>query len=656
LLIALILLGLLLYDSRTPLALGGGLFYIAAVLLALRLPWPREVVIVAVSASLITILGFFLSPTQAVIPNWAELLNRLLALAAIWLTTLLGLRLRQTSRRELEKTQWLNASLLSIADAVIITDSDGRVSFMNPVAESLCAWTLSEALDHPAGDVLRLFDADTRAPLADPISQCLSEQRIIKLTAPTLLVSRNGSELHVQDSVAPIRDPQGHMTGAVLVFSDVSQQHRLQQELVHQAAHDALTGLINRREFESRLQRVVISAQTDASAHTLVYMDLDQFKVVNDSCGHAAGDELLRQVTGLFLNHVRQRDTLARLGGDEFAVLMEHCTVTQAERIADKLRGTVEEFRFVWHGKSFKIGVSIGLVAVDATTESHTAALLAADSACYMAKQSGRNRVYLYRADNADLVLRQHQLHWAARFNQALHAGRLQLWAQPIVPLSDTAAPGICHELLIRLLDETGQLIEPGTFIPALERYHLSGRLDRWVITTAFEYFARCPGELQKLALCTINLSGRALGDEAFEAFVLEKLLKSENLIAGKICFEITETAAIANLGNAERFIRRLQQSGCRFALDDFGSGLASFAYLKKLPVDFLKIDGSFVCNIADDPIDFAMVEAINTIGKIMGKQTIAESVETPAVLQRLQQLGVDYVQGYGVARPQFWL
>ena len=447
-----------------------------------------------------------------------------------------------------------------------------------------------------------------------------------------------------------------------IVCRDVTEAHNLSQELSYQATHDSLTGLVNRRELENRLARVLETARTEDSHHALCYLDLDQFKVINDTCGHVAGDELLRQLSEVLRSKVRHRDTLARLGGDEFGVLMEHCALRQAERVADTLRKTVEEFRFSWENKTFSVGVSIGLVPVVADSESVAAALSAADTACYMAKDQGRNRVHVYRAEDMELARRHGEMQWVARINQALEEDRFCLSAQPIRALSDigpeSAPPELAadghgyYEVLLRMRDASGRMVPPGAFLPAAERYSLSVKIDRWVVEKILSWLDEHPVQLEKLSMCSINLSGHSIADEDFLQFVISSL-DGTDVPAEKLCFEITETAAISNLVSATRFITALKGWGCHFALDDFGSGLSSFAYLKQLEVDFLKIDGVFVKDVVDDPINLAMVKSINDIGKVMGKRTIAEFVENDGILEKLREVGVDYVQGFRVGRPK---
>ena len=446
----------------------------------------------------------------------------------------------------------------------------------------------------------------------------------------------------------PLHDSFGRVTNVMGVMQDITDATDLADRLSFRASYDTLTGLVNRREFERRLERVLATTRQSSSTHALCYLDLDQFKVINDTCGHIAGDELLRQLGPLLQNAVRKRDSLARLGGDEFGVLMEHCSIDHARRAAETLRTTVEEFRFLWQDRSFQIGVSIGVVPIDAGSEGLAMVLSAADSACYAAKDRGRNRIHVYEPDDHELARRHGEMQWVTRIQSALAEDRFLLFQQPIVALSGRDSP-LQVELPLRLQDESGALVPPGAFLPAAERYNLAVSIDRWVIHRAFQWLAETPVVLER---CFINLSGQSLGDEGFLDLVIEELDRS-GVPASRICFEITETAAIANLRNATAFMTALRSLGCRFALDDFGSGLSSFAYLRTLPVDYLKIDGLFVRDMVDNPIDVAVVQSINQIGQMMNKQTIAESAENDAILEKLRELKIDFSQGYATGEPR---
>jgi diguanylate cyclase (GGDEF)-like protein/PAS domain S-box-containing protein len=453
-------------------------------------------------------------------------------------------------------------------------------------------------------------------------------------------------------SFLPLHSPDGNVQKLMGVMQDITDAHMLADELSYRASYDALTGLVNRREFEQRLERVLDTARLENTENALCYLDLDQFKVINDSCGHIAGDELLRQIAALLQENVRQRDTLARLGGDEFGVLMEHCSIEQAKRVANKLRRKVSDFRFVWAQKSFGIGVSIGIVSIDESSENIAAVMNAADSACYTAKYRGRNRVHVYRHSNTDLVKRHGDVEWVIRVEEALRENSFQLDFQPIVPVTDRFQDGAHVELLLRLPDSSGEPIPPGAFLPAAERYNLSTQIDRWVINKALDWFAENPEALERIVTCSINLSTQSLIDPKFLSFVLDAL-ETSPVPHDKICFDISESTAIANLTDATRFMAALGKLGCRFALDDFGSGHSSFAYLKTLPVDYLKIDGVYIKGIVDDPLDLAIVRSINDIGQIMEKRTIAEYVESERVAEKLREIGIDYCQGNFIAEPR---
>ena len=558
---------------------------------------------------------------------------------------------KQAEQALYEEKERAQVTLHSIGDGVITTDAAGLIEYMNPVGEALTGWSLSEARGRPLEDVFQILDEGTGQPVSNPALRCLEEGRPVSLAGHSTLVSRSGRRHAIQDSAAPIRDRSGQVSGAVLVFSDVTEARRLSQAISYQASHDALTGLVNRAEFERRLRRTLETVRAEGGHHALLYLDLDQFKLVNDTSGHVSGDELLRQLGTLLREHVRQRDTLARLGGDEFGVLVEHCSVADAVRVAHALRGAVESFRFLWEDRSFTIGVSIGLVPIDAESGDFGSVLSAADAACYVAKEQGRNRLHVYQGDDAELARRHGEMQWATRLPQALEEGRLLLYAQPIVPVGEGEADEAHYEVLLRMRGEAGEVILPGAFLPAAERYGLAPRLDRWVVTAVLLCLSADASRLRRLRLCSINLSGHSLGDEGFLAFVIQQL-KQSRVPPEKVCFEITETLAIANLTSATHFIKALKAEGCRFALDDFGSGLSSFAYLQSLPVDYLKIDGHFVRDVAGGGVGYAFVKSINEIGHVMGMKTIAEFVEDAATLERLREIGVDYAQGFLLGHP----
>jgi diguanylate cyclase (GGDEF)-like protein/PAS domain S-box-containing protein len=551
--------------------------------------------------------------------------------------------------REKESAQ---ITLQSIGDGVVTTDAASRVQYLNPVAEELTGWRLDDAVGRTIDEIFRGFHEETCEPVENPVAVAMRRNRSIKSVRPTLLIRRDGNELYIESTAAPIRDPVGNVTGGVLVFHDVSESRELNRRLSYAASHDILTELVNRREFESRLERALKSAKARETSYAVLHIDLDQFKIVNDACGHSAGDELLRQVGALLKAKIRWRDTLARLGGDEFGVLLESCTMDEALRTAENLREVIGDFKFIWDERTFRLGASIGVVPITPATDDVAALLSAADSACAAAKDAGRNRVYSYQENDIDLMKRRKEMQWAARISNALEDNRFELFRQTIQPLQSGLDTGAHYELLLRMRDEHGALVSPELFIAAAERYGLTPSIDRWVIGQAFRWLVSEADERERLSLCSINLSGQSLADEKFLPFVVEQFQRS-GLDGSRICFEITETAAIASYSQANRFIHALKEIGCKFALDDFGTGLSSFSYLKHFPVDFLKIDGSFVKEILHDPIDREMVRSINEIGHLTGKQTIAEFAENAEIITMLRGIGVDYAQGYGVSEPK---
>ncbi|MBI2381927.1 MAG: EAL domain-containing protein [Gammaproteobacteria bacterium] len=541
-------------------------------------------------------------------------------------------------------------TLQAIADGVICTDAEGRIEYINPVGERLTGWSAAEVQGRRIEDVLVLVEENERVPLANPVRESLARGEVVTQTQHALLISRHGVELALEHAAAPIHNRAGLITGVVMVFRDVTEQRHLARQISYQAEHDSLTGLLNRRAFEQRLERLIGSAQEHGYEHTLLYMDLDQFKIVNDTCGHSAGDALLCEITALLRGKIRDRDAVARLGGDEFAALLEHCAPAAALRVANHVLELIRDFRFVWQDKVFSIGVSIGLVPITRESRDKTQILASADSSCYAAKDAGRNRIHIYQPDDAELAERHGQMQWIARITEALEENRLKLYAQTIRALKSDEQ-GDHYEILVRMDDGKGNIIPPGAFLPAAERYNCSHLIDEWVIENTLKWLSEHPEQLGRLSLCAINLSGQSIGNERLLNTIIRNLHQLD-IPARKLCWEVTETAAIANLQQATLFINSLRALGCKFALDDFGSGMSSFAYLKHLPVDYLKIDGSFVRDAAKDPIDLAMVKSINEIGHLMGKRTIAEFVEDDTTLHLLTEVGVDYAQGYGIAKP----
>jgi diguanylate cyclase (GGDEF)-like protein/PAS domain S-box-containing protein len=573
--------------------------------------------------------------------------------------TLLALMRRQQKReRQLanavfDEKERARVTLQSIGDAVITTDIHEQVDYLNPVAERLTQWTLAEARGKPLSEVCSLIDERTMQAVPARVAQALQENRLCAFSGKEVaLVRRDGSSMAIEDSAAPLRGSDGTVIGGVMVFRDVTATRRMAQRITWAATHDSLTSLVNRREFESRVEAALLSARNSDTHHVLCYLDLDQFKVINDTCGHAAGDALLKQLAGVLQTRLRESDTLARLGGDEFGVLLEGCALDKGQQIAADLLAAVRDHRFQWEGKAFTGGVSIGLVAINAGSGSRTDVFSAADTACYSAKEQGRNRTCVFHRSDADMVQRRTDMGWAARLTRALEEERLVLYYQPYLSLGANSAGGQHIEILLRLIDEDGKLVPPGSFLPAAERYNIMPTIDRWVIKTVFARYADLQAQMGTPLTCAINLSGTTLNSEGILDFIREQS-QQHRLPPGAICFEITETAAINNMRHATQFMRDLKALGFCFALDDFGIGTSSLAYLKTLPVDYLKIDGSFVRNIVNDPVDRAMADTINRVGHIMGLQTVGEYAESAEVIGELRTLGVDFAQGYGVQRPQ---
>jgi diguanylate cyclase (GGDEF)-like protein/PAS domain S-box-containing protein len=554
----------------------------------------------------------------------------------------------QSKRQQAEELS--RVTLRSIGDGVVTTDVAGRVKFLNPVAEQMTGWVQDEAQGLPLAQVLQLIDETSGTAVADPVARCLQGGGTFSLPGKTLLRAKEGGREYSLDvRVSPIREAGARVHGVVLVFHDTTELAMLSHRLSYQASHDALTGLVNRHEFEARLELALESCRHEGIEHALCFMDLDQFKVVNDTCGHTAGDELLKQLGVRMRATIREADTVARLGGDEFGLLLEGCHLEQARNVANSILEMVRDFRFVWEDKVFDVGISIGLVAITADSGNITDVLSSADSACYVAKERGRNRLHVFEADDLTLSQRKSEMLWLQQLRRALEEDNFRLFYQPIHSLGNSSRR-YYGEILLRL-EENDELIPPNAFLPTAERYHLMPEVDRWVVRNALRILGeRGNGETE--VYFSINLSAQSLSDEHFLDFVLEELRNSK-VAAQSLCFEVTETTAIANLSRAIQLISALKKEGCQFALDDFGSGLSSFNYLKNLPVDYLKIDGAFVQDMDTDPLDLAMVDSINRIGHLMGIQTVAEFVGSDAVVNELKTLGVDYAQGYHIGMPQ---
>jgi diguanylate cyclase (GGDEF)-like protein/PAS domain S-box-containing protein len=539
-------------------------------------------------------------------------------------------------------------TLRSIGDAVITTDADGLITFLNPIAETLTGWRNEDATGRTLEEVFTIIDEVTRAPVENLVAPCLHEGRVVDLDNRAILIDREGKEIAISDSAAPILNESGHINGVVLVFHDVSSARLLQRKIEYQAMHDDLTGLWSRSTFDQKLEEHIELSLNGDGEHVLVYIDLDQFKVVNDTVGHVAGDELLKQVATLLLEHCRESDILARLGGDEFGLLMMGCDIENGARTAEKLRAQLADYPFAWEDHHFQIGASFGIVCINQDLPDPNALSLA-DLACYSAKDEGRNRVHIYEPDDQQMVKRRNELNWVVRLKAALNEDRLVLYSQQLKPLSRNSDAQDCREILVRMVDSQSGLILPGQFIPAAERYDLMHKVDEWVIRHTSEWLLH-PDHHQVHVF--INLSGGSLANRHILETIEDRLDRHPEL-GSRISLEITETAAIGNLQQALNYMKRLKKHGVTFALDDFGSGLSSFNYLKTLPVDYVKIDGCFVRDLLNNPVDAAMVESICRISNEMGIETIAEFVEDTAVIDWLTTIGVDYAQGYGIEKPK---
>lgn len=549
-------------------------------------------------------------------------------------------------------------TLSSIGDGVITTDAEGRTTFLNRIAEQLTGWSNLLAAGVDVSDVLHEVDELTGEPVENVSRKCLRLRQAVGTGSRNHIITREGRRIAVEDSAAPIWSREGEVVGAVAVFRDVSHERKLVHQLNWHAAHDSLTGLINRREFETELAHALATAKSEGQHHALLLMDLDRFSVINDTCGHAAGDLLLQLLSKMLHTHLRESDSLARIGGDELGVLLIACPLQQALTIANNMREAIKAFRFPYDNRFLDISVSIGLVPIDKDSPSMTALMIAADHACSAAKEHGRNRVHLYRESDAVMARRQGEMRWVARLSEALELQRFRLFAQPIVPLQN-ADPG--HEEVLMRIDGGDGLIMPGDFMPAAERYDMMGPIDRWVVehvcrhihaereqTLRFEEAGRIAPAPPHLY--SINLSGTSLTDDRMLEHITAQFA-AYGIDPASICFEITETAVIGNLAKAQQFIHQLRAMGCQFSLDDFGSGLSSFAYLRSLKVDYLKIDGVFIRDIATNDINRALVRAINEVGHVMGIQTVAEFVEDGEILDIVRAIGVDFAQGYAVGK-----
>lgn len=559
--------------------------------------------------------------------------------------------LQVTSDELAQQHELLSVTFQSIADAVITTDIEGYVTWLNPVAEHLTGWSTLQAIGKRLSTVFNIVYEDTRKPAPDPIATCLVNQNNVILKRNIVLISSSGAEFGVEESAAAIRGKNGELRGVVLVFHDVTEQRKMSNQMKHRAMHDMLTGLVNRSEFENQLRLALTLTAQNQVDHALLYVDLDQFKLVNDSCGHAEGDLLLVRIAKMISNIVQHGDTVARIGGDEFAVILRDCAIDQAVRIAQAICNTMREFRFLHGERRFRIGTSIGVVCLDDRWDNIEAAMQAADVSCYTAKEEGRNRVHVWY--ETDVAARKHRegTKWAARIEQALDEDRFELHAQKIHSIG-TDERSTCAEVLIRMRDKDGKLVYPNSFIAAAERFCLATRIDHWVLRKAITSLRQL-SDGNDVKTLFINLSGQSVGDREFHSKAIELLTNAGIDICQRLCLEITETAAVTNMEDASTFIDHVRALGVRVALDDFGAGASSFGYLKTLKVDVLKIDGQFIDSVVSDPLSSAAVRCFVEVAEIMGIKTVAEYVSNVQILKYLADIGVDYAQGFHLHRPE---
>ncbi len=544
-------------------------------------------------------------------------------------------------------------TLESIGEGVITTDRNGTIDYMNEAAEQLVGGTRATGIGKRLLDLLTLVDEVDRSSLGDPIAKCLSERRRVNLGRRAFLLSKIADrEFSTELTASPIRGPDGQVAGCVVIFHDVSELRGLAREMSYQASHDALTGLVNRAEFERRLEAALDSARGEAVSHVVCYLDLDRFKLVNDTAGHIAGDNLLREISSLIKQRLRDSDTVARVGGDEFAMLLAGCPVDKARQIADDVCHSVANQRFSWQDHSFDVGVSVGLVEVNKDSGSAESVLSAADSACYVAKQQGRGRIHVYSSRDEVVARERGEIQWLQRLQVALKENAFELYVQPIIALGGRGGGGPAAEILLRMRDESGIAIAPAHFLASAERYQLMSHIDRWVVRASLTALAGGAPHLPIGRTCNINLSAQTLGDDDFLEFIVD-VLDHTGVSPERICFEARESAVVSQLDHAQRFINVLHGIGCKFALDNFGSGIGSFSNLKNLSLDYVKIDGTYTRNLEEDSVNREMVAAMVKLARSLDFQIVAEQVEDQESFETLRALGVDFVQGFVIEKPR---
>jgi diguanylate cyclase (GGDEF)-like protein/PAS domain S-box-containing protein len=543
-------------------------------------------------------------------------------------------------------------ALEALGEGLVTTDAHGLVEYFNRAAENMTGLRRDAVIGQPFGALVGFVEEHDRRPLPDPVQQCLAAMARVNLGRRALLVARGtGKELGVEASASPIRGRDGEVTGVAVVLQDVSELRGITQQMSYQATHDALTGLVNRREFERRLGEALEVARAGRQSHVMCYLDLDRFKAVNDTSGHLAGDNMLREIAALVREAVRDSDMVARLGGDEFGVLLVGCPLEKARQIADDVWRAIGEYRFVWKDRIFSVGVSIGLVEVTRDSNSLEEILSAADSACYVAKRQVDSHVHVYSARDEAVARSRGEIHWLQRLQAALRDGYFELYVQPIEPARPGTAGGPAMEVFVRLHDD-GQPVAPAEFFPAAERYRLMSLIDRWVLGSALAAIAAGAIRLPAGRSLSINVAGQTLADPGYLEFVVDELDRT-GVAPSQICFEVAETSVIGNIEQARRFIDVLHGMGCRFALDDFGTDLGGFANLKQLPMDYLKIGGDFMRDLGRDSVNQAMVSAVVGMARTLNFRLVAEQIEDLAALEAARAMGIDFVQGHAIGRPR---
>lgn len=562
-------------------------------------------------------------------------------------------RVRTMTEALAKQHELMRVTLESIGDAVITTDASGIVQWLNPVAQRMTGWTTEESAGRPLTDVFHLVDEKTLKRAHNPVEPRLLSGDTTGTAEHSILISRDGTQYGIEDLASPIRNEQGTTLGAVLVFRDVSEQRRLVRQVSYQARHDELTGLVNRRAFESQLTQLLEAGAYPGYVHALMFIDLDRFKLINDTCGHAIGDLALKQVGKLLSSVVRSHDTVGRLGGDEFGVILEHCTAEQAQRVAQGLCDKMDDFRFTHEEHRFRVGASVGLVTIDQRWSEVSLLLQAADKACYVAKEAGRSRVHIFSESDSAIQTRDGEMQWTRRIENALDEGRFDLYVQRLSNVKKNNQK-VHAEILLRMRDADGSIVPPGQFFPAAERFHLASRIDKWVLRETLAWLnAQAPAIYEDIERLSINLSGQSISDSAFHRYATGLFSELESAMCRKICLEITETAAITNLADASSFIDDVSAFGVKVALDDFGAGVSSFGYLKRLRVDVLKIDGQFIQNLLTDPLDKAAVRCFVDVARVANLETVAEFVDKPELLSCVRDMGVDYAQGFFIHQPE---